>query len=83
MRIESSMPGVAGFAPMPEAGRFAEQAVLASPRDSVQLSSQHGGGAAMPADMPGMIAANRGDALAAHSKLDPDRAMRLLGMLED
>ena len=82
MRIESTASGVAGFTPMPEAARTAEQTITLNPRDSVQLSSQNSRGASMPSDMPGMIAANRGDALAAHSKLDPERALRLLGLID-
>lgn len=85
MRVEGSAQSVNGFSAISD---LARANALGSPgvsapgaiQDSVKLSALEPE-AAEVSGMPSMISANAGDALAAHSRLDPERAMRLLEML--
>lgn len=83
MRIEGSAQSVNGFAVSTEAVRAPAQPAAAA-RDSVTLSALGAGNvdASVAETVPSMISANAGDALAAHSRLDPERALRLLGLLD-
>ena len=84
MQINTSVSGVNGFSTFSEALRAPSPAAPAKTHDSVTLTALDPEplDAAATGSLPGKIAANAGDALAAHSRLDPERALRLLGMLD-
>jgi hypothetical protein len=78
MRIEGSALNVNGFFAQPEALRAPTQSAPAG-GDSVTLNLD----ASAAKTVSSMLSAGAGDALAAHGRLDPERALRLLELLGD
>jgi hypothetical protein len=83
MRIEGSVWNMNELFAQVEALRAPAQSPQAS-GDSVTLSAQASNlDASAAKTVSSMFSANAGDALAAHGRLDPERALRLLDLLGD
>ncbi len=82
MRIDATSHLHRPFTGNIEAAR--PQAHARAEGDSVNLSALATGemDAAVTSRTTGMISGNADEALSAHSKLDPERALRLLGLLD-
>jgi hypothetical protein len=78
MRIEGSALNANGFYTQPEALRAPAHSMPAG-GDSVTLNLDASAAKAVSS----MLSVNAGDALAAHGRLDPERALRLLDLLGD
>ena len=84
MRIESTSTGAAGLAGLTGAVRAQAQPSSVQSQDTVKLSAMasNDGDSGAVSQVSGMLTASPADALAAHSRIDPERALRLLGLLD-